>query len=155
MQSPAFSPLSVISRYLSSQFLGLFFPILLSFVLLYIVIDSFDRMDVFLRHDATFSEAARYMLFKIPLMLTQITPPAVVVAVLMGLGMISRHNEIIAFRTSGISLIQTMVPIMACTLAISVAGLGVERNGRALLFADVSIRQQRRDSRARNARNLP
>ena len=119
----AFTPLSVVSRYLSRQFLGIFFPVLASFVLLYIIIDTFDRMDIFLRHDATFGEAARYMLFKIPLMLTQITPPAVVVGVLMSLGMIARNNEIVALRTGGISLVQTMVPIMVCAVAISIGAL--------------------------------
>ncbi len=123
MQSTTLAPLSVVSRYLGRQFLGVFFPVLASFVLLYIIIDTFDRMDIFLRHDATFGEAARYMLFKIPLMLTQITPPAVVVGVLMSLGMIARNNEIVALRTGGISLVQTMVPIMVCAVAISIAAL--------------------------------
>ncbi len=123
MPQPAFAPLSVLNRYLSRQFLGIFLPVLASFVLLYIIIDTFDRMDIFLRHDATFGEAARYMIFKIPLMLTQITPPAVVVGVLLGLGLIARHNEIIALRTGGISLVQTMVPIMTCAIAISAAAL--------------------------------
>lgn len=120
---PGFRATSILNRYLTRQFLGIFVPILASFVGLYIFIDTFDRMDVFLRHDATFGEAARYMLFKIPLMLTQITPPAVVVGVLLSLGMIARHNEIIALRTSGISLAQTAVPIMACAVVISVLAL--------------------------------
>lgn len=123
MDSPGFAPLSILSRYLTRQFLGVFLPVLLSFVLLYIIIDTFDRMDIFLRHDATFGEAARYMLFKIPLMLTQITPPAVVVSVLMSLGMIARRNEIIALRTSGISLVQTAGPILVCAILISAAAL--------------------------------
>lgn len=123
MAQSAFAPLSVLSRHLSRQFLGIFLPVLASFVMLYILIDSFDRMDIFLRHDATFGEAARYMIFKIPLMLTQITPPAVVVAVLIGFGMLSRYNEIVGFRSGGISLVQTAVPVMACAIAISVAAL--------------------------------
>ncbi len=123
MIAPSFAPLSILSRYLTRQFLGVFVPLLLSFVLLYIIIDTFDRMDIFLRHNATFSEAARYMLFKIPLMLTQITPPAVVVGVLMSLGLIARHNEIVALRTSGISLVQTAAPIMVCAIGISAAAL--------------------------------
>ncbi len=123
MLQPSFAPLSVLSRYLSRQFLGIFLPVMASFVMLYIIIDSFDRMDIFLRHSATFSEAARYMLFKIPLMLTQITPPAVVVAVLLGFGLLSRNNEIVGFRTGGISLPQMAFPVMICALAISVGAL--------------------------------
>jgi len=123
MQSSQFKPFSVVSRYLAAQFLGIFFPVLCGLVLLYIVIDVADRMSIFLRHSATVGEAARYMLFKVPLMLTQIMPPAVVISVLMSLGLLARRNEIIALRASGISLLQTTLPILALALAISMAAL--------------------------------
>jgi len=123
MQSSQFKPFSVVSRYLAGQFLGILLPVLCALVLLYIVIDVADRMSIFLRHQATVGEAARYMLFKIPLMLTQIMPPAVVISVLMSLGLMSRRNEIIAFRAGGISLLQTTFPILALALALSVAAL--------------------------------
>ncbi len=79
MASPP-KPFTVINRYLARQFLSLLLPILAAFVLLYIVIDLFDRLDILLRHNASASAAARYFLFKIPLMLTQIAPPAVITA---------------------------------------------------------------------------
>ncbi len=123
MIQPSFAPLSVLSRHLSRQFLGIFGPVLAAFVMLYVLIDTFGRMDIFLRHDATVGEAARYLIFKVPLMLTQITPPAVVVAVLIGFGSLSRHNEIIGFRTGGISLVQTALPVMMCAMTISLAAL--------------------------------
>ena len=63
------------------------------------------------------------MLFKVPLMLTQIMPPAVVISVLMSLGLLARRNEIIALRASGISLLQTTLPILALALAISMTAL--------------------------------
>ncbi len=117
------SPFTVVNRYLAQQFLTLFAPILAAFVLLYIVIDLFDRLDIFLRHDATVSAAARYFVFKIPLMLTQITPPAVVTAVLLMFGTLGRRNEIIALRSGGISLGQTAIPVLSLALAISAGAL--------------------------------
>jgi len=81
-------PFTVVNRYLARQFLSLLLPILASFVLLYIIIDLFDRLDILLRHDASFSAAIRYFLFKIPLMLTQITPPAVITAALLTYGLV-------------------------------------------------------------------
>jgi lipopolysaccharide export system permease protein len=123
MQSSQFTPLSVVSRYLSGQFLGIFAPVLSALVLVYVIIDIFDRMRIFLKHDATVDEAARYLLFKVPLILTQITPPAVVVSVLLCLGMMSRRNEIIAFRASGVSLLQTAIPVLSVTVLISLAAL--------------------------------
>ena len=122
MASPP-RPFTVINRYLARQFLSLLLPILAAFVLLYIVIDLFDRLDILLRHNASASAAARYFLFKIPLMLTQITPPAVITAALLTFGILGRRNEIIALRSGGVSLAQTAVPVLFLSLAISAAAL--------------------------------
>jgi len=116
-------PFTVVNRYLARQFLSLLLPILASFVLLYIIIDLFDRLDILLRHDASFSAAIRYFLFKIPLMLTQITPPAVITAALLTYGLMGRRNEIIALRSGGVSLMQTAAPVLVLSCAISVAAL--------------------------------
>lgn len=115
--------LPVTSRYLVRQFLSLFFPILATFVLLYVLVDLFDRLDILLRHGATIGASARYFLFKIPLMVTQVTPPAVITAVLLAFGLLARHNEISAFRASGIGLFQTAAPVIVTTGAISCAAL--------------------------------
>ena len=124
MPASQYSPLGVLSRYLVGQFLAIFLPVLVGFVLLYVIIDLFDRLDILLRHQATVGEAARYFFFKIPLMLTQITPPAVIVAVLLALGTASRRNEVIALRAGGISLTQTALPLIVIAVAISFAALG-------------------------------
>lgn len=116
-------PLSVVNRYLARQFFAFFIPILAGFVLLYVIIDLFDRLDALLRYQATANAAARYFLFKIPLMVTQITSPAVITAVLLAFGMLGRRNEIIALRAGGVSLTQTALPILVLAAAISVASL--------------------------------
>lgn len=116
-------PFTVINRYLARQFLSLLMPILAGFVMLYVIIDLFDRLDILLRHDATLWAAARYFVFKIPLMLTQITPPAVITATLLTFGLLGRRNEIIAFRSGGVSLAQTAAPVLVLSLLISGAAL--------------------------------
>lgn len=119
MRPSRYAPFSILSRYLVRQFLSLFLLIALGFVLLYLIVDLFDRMDIFLRHDASVQATARYFLFKIPLMLTQVTPPAVMTAVLLSLGLLARHNEITALRASGVSLTQTALPLLVTALGIS------------------------------------
>lgn len=123
MSGATTKPLSVVNRYVAGQFVAMFLPILAGFVLLYVIIDLFDRLDILMRNDATVGAASRYFLFKIPLMVTQIMPPAVITAVLLALGMLGRRNEIVALRASGVSLLQTAVPILALAGAISVGTL--------------------------------
>ena len=113
----------VTSRYLLREFLGLLIPILLAFVLLYLIVDFFDRLDILLKNQATPLAAIRYFFFKVPLIVTQILPPAVLAAMLLSLGMLSRRNEITAFRASGVSLWQTALPLLSAAFVISVAAL--------------------------------
>jgi lipopolysaccharide export system permease protein len=111
------------TRYLIGEFLGLFVPILLSFVLLFLIIDFFERLHTLLENDATLSAAVRYFAFKIPLMVTLVLPAAGLVGTLLSIGMLSRRNEIIALRASGVSLLQMALPLLAAAAAISVAAL--------------------------------
>jgi lipopolysaccharide export system permease protein len=113
----------VTSRYFIREFLGIFVPIVLAFVLLYVVVDFFDRLSILLKNQAPGAAALRYFLFKIPLMVTQIMPPAVLTATLVSLGMLSRRNEIIALRASGVSLYQTAAPLVGLAALISVGTL--------------------------------
>jgi lipopolysaccharide export system permease protein len=121
MLPPRYTPLSVTSRYLIREFIGMLVPIVLAFVIVYLLVDFFDRLNVLLKHHATFGSALRYFLFKIPLIVTQIMPAAVLAAILLSLGILSRRSEIIALRASGISLASTAVPLLAVAATISAA----------------------------------
>ena len=115
--------LPAVSRYLLREFVGLFVPIVAGFVLLYVLVDFFDRLDVLLKHNATLGQTGRYFVFKMPLVLSQIVPPAVLTALILTLGLLSRRNEIIALRASGVSLGQMALPLLAAAAVISVAVL--------------------------------
>jgi lipopolysaccharide export system permease protein len=117
------TPPFVTSRYLIREFLGIFVPIVLAFILLYTVVDFFDRLSILLKNHAAPGAALRYFAFKIPLMVTQIMPPAVLTAMLLSLGMLSRRNEIVALRASGVSLYQTAVPLLGMAALISLGTL--------------------------------
>lgn len=121
-QRRAFAP-RVLRRYLIREFLGLLAPILLGFVLLYVVIDLFERLDTILKNEATLSATFRYFAFKTPLMVTQVLPPAVVISTLMVYGVASRRNEIIALRAGGVSLLQSAAPVLAVAMIVSLIAL--------------------------------
>jgi lipopolysaccharide export system permease protein len=114
-------PGSVTARYLIREFLGLFIPIAFAFIIIYLIVDFFDHLDLLLKNHATLSVILRYFVFKIPLIVTQILPPAVLAAMLISLGMLSRRNEITALRASGVSLAQTATPLLALAAALSLA----------------------------------
>lgn len=109
----------ILARYLVGEFLRILALCLVSFVLLYLVVDFFDRFDDFLKHRAEIGSMVRYFLFKIPRVVTEVTPVAVLASMLLSLGGFSRNNEITAMRACGISSAQIVAPLLFVTLALS------------------------------------
>jgi len=111
----------VLSRHLAGEFLRTFALTVAAFVVIYVIADFFDRFDGFLKHDATLGAIALVFLFKIPLIVTQITPVAVLAGALVSLGLLARHNEFVALRACGVSIWQITVPLLVVAAGISVA----------------------------------
>ena len=118
---PVFLP--ILGRYVVGEFLRILALCVASFVALYLVVDFFDRFDDFLKYEAEVGAVVRYFLFKIPLILTQVTPVAVLASMLLALGGLSRHNEITAMQACGVSLVQLTGPLLGTCTAISLLSL--------------------------------
>ena len=112
--------LPVLGRHLLRSFFSTFALALAAFVAIYVVADFFDRLDTFLSHDAPVWTIIRLFLFKIPLIVTQITPIAVLVGALVGLGLLGRQNEFVAMRACGVSIWQIATPLVAAGALIGV-----------------------------------
>jgi lipopolysaccharide export system permease protein len=113
--------LPVLGWHLVREFLRAFALALAAFVTIYVIAEFFDRFDTFLRHDASASAVARYFLFKIPLVVTQVTPVAVLAGGLVGLGLLARQNEFVAMRACGVSVWQMALPLLALAGCVSIA----------------------------------
>jgi lipopolysaccharide export system permease protein len=113
--------LPVVSRHLTREFLGTFALTMAAFIAIYVMADFFDRLDSFLRNDASASAILRSFLFKLPLVVTQVTPVAVLVGGLVGLGLLARQNEFVAMRACGVSVWQMAAPLFVLASVISVA----------------------------------
>ena len=112
--------LPVIGRHLVREFLAAFALSLAAFVVIYVTAEFFDRLDSFLRHDAASGAIVRYFVFKLPLVVTQVTPFAVLVGSLVGLGLLARQNEFVALRACGVSVWQLAAPLLGFAALISV-----------------------------------
>lgn len=122
MSTPRWLP--TVSRYLLREFLRVVALALTTFVGLYLCVDFFERFPAFLRHGARAGLIASYFLLKIPLILTQMMPAAVLAGVLLSLGALARRSELMAMRACGVSLWQIGSPIALACLAISLLTMG-------------------------------
>ncbi len=87
-----------------------FAVVLVMVVCIYMVVDFFENIDDFMAKDLPFSTVATFFLTKIPFVVAQITPVGVLLAVLISFGLMSKNNELIALKSSGISIYALVKP---------------------------------------------
>ncbi|MBU0652004.1 MAG: LPS export ABC transporter permease LptG [Proteobacteria bacterium] len=104
--------MKIVDRYLIHEYLRSLLFITLSFLALFLIIDFFEKIRMFLSNDATFGQMGSYFLFMMPTMVSQILPAAVLLASLVTCGILSRHSEITAMKANGISLYRIALPIL-------------------------------------------
>lgn len=104
--------MTILDRYISKEFVKFFALIMTSFTLLYLIIDYFSRIRMFLSNHATASQIISYFVYSIPQTVSHALPVAVLLSTLLTFGILSRHQEIIAMKANGLSLYRTAMPVL-------------------------------------------
>jgi LPS export ABC transporter permease LptG len=105
--------------YLLRRFFFHFAMLMLVFVFLFEAFTFFELLDDIARHRIAFVVVADYFLFLTPYLTYQLAPLAALVAILMTLGIMSKNNEIVACKASGISLYRLAVPLLFAGLTLA------------------------------------
>ncbi len=96
-----------LAKYLWIRFITPLLCCFIGFSFLFTIADAFDVLGDFLDHDATFLDMINFFLSKQPERLTIIAPIAFLLSGLFCFASLSKHNEIVALRASGLSLTRT------------------------------------------------
>jgi LPS export ABC transporter permease LptF/LPS export ABC transporter permease LptG len=119
---PSYSSLpSIVDLYILRRFVSYFLMIMITFLFLFEIFTFFELAEDIRRHNVPFMIVVRYFIFLIPYSVYQFTPLGALVSVLVTLGILSKNNEIIAFKASGISLYRLAVPLLISGLVIATA----------------------------------
>jgi LPS export ABC transporter permease LptG/LPS export ABC transporter permease LptF len=111
----------ILDKYVVREFLAIFALVLTGFVTLILVFTVFDLLKDILSHDIGWYTVSEYLINLTPSMLYQITPLAVLIAVLVTFGVLNRNSEIIAMKACGISLYRLVIPIVSIAAILSVS----------------------------------
>jgi len=106
--------MSIIDRYLTREVAKYFCIILATIIGVYIIVDFFDETDIFLESGLSFSNALFYFISKMPI--AEFIPACVLLSVLVTFGLMNKNNEIVALKSSGVSIFY---------LLRSVLGIGI------------------------------
>ena len=112
--------MTVIHKYITHLFFKYFAIVLGVVIVIYLSIDFFGRIDKFLEAEIAPALIAAFFLYKIPLIVSQITPIAVLLGVLAAFGLMAKNNEIIALKSGGVSLHYLLIPIVVIGICLTV-----------------------------------
>ena len=111
----------ILDAYVIREFFGMFLLVLLSFVLLMLVFTFFELVGDILRNHIPLSTVGMYLVNLAPSMIYQITPLAILIAVLVVFGLLNRNSEIVAMKATGISLYRLVVPVVSISAILAVS----------------------------------
>ncbi len=113
--------MKILDRYIIREYLKLFFLILLSIISIYLIIDFFGKIRMFISNNATIVQMASHFFFMIPTIVSQTTPAIILLATLMTFGTMSKNNEIVAVKANGVSLYRLAFPLFIICVIVSIA----------------------------------
>jgi len=102
----------ILYKYITKQILK-YFGIVLAFVVgIYVAVDFFERVDDFIEASQPFSKMMLFFALKIPFIVAQIMPICILMSVLIVFSLMSRSNEIVALKSSGIRIYYLFKPVL-------------------------------------------
>ena len=113
--------MKILDRYISRSIIFTFIATVLTFCLLYVLIDSACNLDDYIDREVTLKTLVRYYLAYLPFVVVQTAPMACLIAVLFIFTNLNMHNEIIALRSSGMGFWAIVKPAIAFGLVICAA----------------------------------
>lgn len=110
----------ILDRYILKSIVKTFLGCIIVFIFLYVIVDIFGHLDEILKQKINLVILRQYYLSYLPVIFVQITPIACLLATLYTLGTLAHHNEIIAMRTSGLSIFQITRTLIIFCIMISI-----------------------------------
>ena len=112
--------MKILDQYLVREFLRNLILITLCFISLFLIIDFFEKIRMFMSNQATFQQIAGHFLYRIPMIVSHILPASTLLTALMTYGYLYRHSEIVAMKANGISLYRASYPVLIIAASICV-----------------------------------
>jgi LPS export ABC transporter permease LptG/LPS export ABC transporter permease LptF len=109
----------LLDSYVLSSFLFYFVVWLVSFVILYHVFEFFELLSDILANHIALSRFVTYLFYLTPQLIYTTAPLSVLVATLVAFGVLTKRNEITAFKACGVSLYRLTLPVLLVALLAS------------------------------------
>jgi lipopolysaccharide export system permease protein len=110
----------IFTRYINGEFFKLLVLCLLIFVAMYLLGHFFDVGDNFVEASVPRLLMFHYFLFKIPYIIVQMLPPAVLVAIIIMFSIMKKNNEIMALKGCGVNIWRLSQPVITTCFFLAI-----------------------------------
>lgn len=110
----------ILPSYILREFLKIFSLAVGALLSLYLAIDFFENVGEFVQHRVALDDTARFFLLRLPQSLFYMTPVALLLSSVLHFGLLSKHNELVAIRASGVNLFRVISPVLIVSLLMSI-----------------------------------
>lgn len=110
----------LLDKYIIKEYLRFFVITCVTFIALYLIVDFFEKIRMFLSNQASVNQILSYFFFSVPMIISLMVPASVLLATLMTYSSLSKFSEIIAMKANGISLYRMSSPVLILAAIIAV-----------------------------------
>ena len=109
----------ILDQYVLVQFVFYFCVLLASFVAMAQIYNFFELLSDIIKNKIPLFRVFTYLFFLTPKLIYDTLPVSVLVGVLVTFGILTKNNEVTAFKACGVSTIRLGLPILAMSLLLS------------------------------------
>ena len=111
--------MSLLRRYVLKRFVYCYVLSATGLIGIFLIVDFFERVDEFIRRDASYSDLVFYFIYNIPGIAFYMAPQAVLLATVITLAVLARDNEIIAMKAGGVGIVGITLPILGAAVVVA------------------------------------
>ncbi len=112
--------MKIIDKYMVKGFLGPLIWCLFVFIIMAVIIDIFSFIEDIVKYRIPVTSIIAFYVYYIPTIFLQAMPMAILLSTIYVLSNLNKNNEIIAMKSSGISLWRILTPVLVIGLLASV-----------------------------------
>ncbi len=120
--------IKILDRYILKEFVTVLIVSLFAFVAIFVIVDFLDFADNLIEKNARLVDIFYYYLLFIPFIYNIMSPPAMLMASLFAFNRMARRSEIIAIRSSGLSLLRIIRPILIVAALFTLGNIWISHS---------------------------
>ncbi|MDD5773533.1 MAG: LPS export ABC transporter permease LptG [bacterium] len=115
--------MTVLDRYLIREYIKPLGYTFLAGILIFLTAELFENIDILIDNKVPLSTAISFFIYELPMIIIEILPIICLIATQLTFSRLSRQNELVIFKVSGMNTVRTIAPILFFSFFISIGAL--------------------------------